>query len=51
MAVYCTLTHRLGDAYDNFLKTAPTNSYAVMDEQGWHLIRRFRNRLWWRKNS
>jgi hypothetical protein len=37
MAVYCTLTHRLGDAYDNFLKTAPTNSYAVMDEQGWHL--------------
>ena len=31
------LTHRLGDAYDNFLKTAPTNSYAVMDEQGRHL--------------
>jgi hypothetical protein len=31
------LTHRLGDAYDNFLKTAPTNSYAMMDEQGWHL--------------
>jgi hypothetical protein len=31
------LTRRLGDAYDNFLKTAPTNSYAVMDEQGWHL--------------
>jgi len=31
------LTRRLGDAYDSFLKTAPTNSYAVMDEQGWHL--------------
>ena len=29
--------HRLGDAYDSFLKTAPTNSYAVVDEQGWHL--------------
>jgi len=31
------LARRLGDAYDSFLKTAPTNSYAVMDEQGWHL--------------
>jgi hypothetical protein len=31
------LAHRLGDAYDSFLKTAPTNSYAVMDEQGWRL--------------
>jgi TnpA family transposase len=31
------LTRRLDDAYDNFLKTAPTNSYAVVDEQGWHL--------------
>lgn len=31
------LTHRLGGAYDSFLKTAPTNSYAVMDEQGWRL--------------
>jgi hypothetical protein len=31
------LTQRLGNAYDNFLKTAPTNSYAVIDEQGWHL--------------
>jgi hypothetical protein len=27
----------LADAYDGFLKTAPTNSYAVMDEQGWRL--------------
>jgi TnpA family transposase len=31
------LTRRLGDAYDGFLKTAPANSYAVIDEQGWHL--------------
>jgi hypothetical protein len=31
------LVRRLGDAYDSFLKTAPTNSYAVVDEQGWHL--------------
>jgi TnpA family transposase len=31
------LTRRLGDGYDNFLRTAPTNSYAVVDEQGWHL--------------
>jgi TnpA family transposase len=31
------LAHRLGDAYDRFLKTAPTNSYAVVDEEGWHL--------------
>ena len=26
------LARRLGNAYDSFLKTAPTNSYAVMDE-------------------
>src|SRR5262249_41016505 len=31
------LTRRLHRAYDSFLKAAPTNSYAVMDEQGWHL--------------
>ena len=31
------LARRLSDAYDSFLKTAPTNSYAVMDEQGWRL--------------
>jgi hypothetical protein len=31
------LTRRLDCAYDSFLKTAPTNSYAVVDEQGWHL--------------
>jgi hypothetical protein len=31
------LALRLGDAYDSFLKTAPTNGYAVMDEQGWRL--------------
>ena len=31
------LTRRLGDAYDGFVKTAPTNSYAVMDEHGWRL--------------
>jgi len=31
------LTRRLGEAYDNFLMTAPANSYAVIDEQGWHL--------------
>jgi TnpA family transposase len=32
-----SLARRLGDAYDRFLKTAPTNSYAVVDEEGWHL--------------
>jgi hypothetical protein len=31
------LARRLGNAYDSFLKTAPTNSYAVMDEEGWRL--------------
>jgi hypothetical protein len=31
------LTRRLDDGYDNFLRTAPTNSYAVVDDQGWHL--------------
>jgi hypothetical protein len=31
------LARRLSAAYDSFLKTAPTNSYAVVDEQGWHL--------------
>ena len=28
------LARRLGNAYDSFLKTAPTSSYAVMDEEG-----------------
>jgi len=31
------LGRRLGDAYDRFLKTAPSNSYAVVDEDGWRL--------------
>jgi TnpA family transposase len=31
------LRQRLSDAYDRFLAAAPTNSYAVVDEQGWHL--------------
>jgi hypothetical protein len=31
------LARRLGNAYDSFLKMAPTNSYAVMDEEGWRL--------------
>jgi len=31
------LRQRLGDAYDRFLAAAPTNSYAVVDDQGWHL--------------
>ena len=31
------LGHRLAEAYDRFLQTAPTNSYAVADENGWHL--------------
>ncbi len=31
------LRRRLGEAYDRFLQTAPTNSYAVADENGWHL--------------
>lgn len=31
------LTNRLNTAYDLFLKTAPENSYATADEDGWHL--------------
>ena len=31
------LTRRLNTAYDLFLKTAPGNSYAAVDENGWHL--------------
>jgi TnpA family transposase len=31
------LTKRLNTAYDLFLKTAPANSYATVDEKGWHL--------------
>jgi TnpA family transposase len=31
------LANRLRSAYEAFLKTAPTNTYAVIDEDGWHL--------------
>jgi TnpA family transposase len=31
------LTKRLNTAYDLFLKTAPDNTYATVDEKGWHL--------------
>ncbi len=31
------LTKRLNTAYDLFLKTAPNNTYATVDEKGWHL--------------
>src|SRR6516164_4092186 len=31
------LARRLGEAYERFLKTAPSNSYAVADKDGWHL--------------
>ena len=31
------LTKRLNKAYDLFLKTAPDNSYATVDQDGWHL--------------
>lgn len=31
------LTKRLNTAYDLFLKTAPNNSYATVDKDGWHL--------------
>jgi hypothetical protein len=31
------LARRLGKAYERFLKTAPSNSYAVIDKDGWHL--------------
>lgn len=36
-AVPAYLTERLNRAYDRFLKTAPTNRYAIPDEDGWHL--------------
>jgi hypothetical protein len=31
------LTRRLNRAYNLFLKTAPGNSFATVDEDGWHL--------------
>ena len=31
------LTKRLNTAYDLFLKTAPDNTYATVDQDGWHL--------------
>ncbi|MHB8903349.1 MAG: Tn3 family transposase, partial [Thermoguttaceae bacterium] len=31
------LTKRLNTAYDLFLKTAPANTYATVEEDGWHL--------------
>jgi TnpA family transposase len=31
------LTERLNTAYDLFLKTAPNNTYATVDQDGWHL--------------
>jgi TnpA family transposase/predicted transcriptional regulator len=31
------LAHRLGEAYDRFLKTAPINSYVVVEDEGWRL--------------
>jgi hypothetical protein len=31
------LAHRLGEAYERFLKTAPCNSYAMVDKDGWRL--------------
>ena len=31
------LAERLNKAYDLFLKTAPDNSYATVDQDGWHL--------------
>lgn len=31
------LTKRLNQAYDLFLKTAPSNTYATVDKDGWHL--------------
>lgn len=31
------LTKRLDKAYDLFLKTVPANTYATVDEEGWHL--------------
>ncbi len=31
------LQQRLGHAFDQFLSTSPTNSYATVDDKGWHL--------------
>jgi hypothetical protein len=31
------LARRLGKAYERFLNAAPKNSYAVVDNDGWHL--------------
>lgn len=31
------LTERLNRAYDQFLKHLPDNTYAQVDEEGWHL--------------
>lgn len=31
------LARRLGEAYERFLKAAASNSYAVVDEDGWRL--------------
>ena len=31
------LTERLNLAYDNFLESLPQNTYAQVDEDGWHL--------------
>ena len=31
------LARRLAEAYERFLKTAPSNSYAVVDKDGWRL--------------
>jgi hypothetical protein len=31
------LTRRLAEAYERFLKMAPSNSYAVVDKDGWRL--------------
>ena len=31
------LERRLGEAYDRFLNTAPTNTFATIDDDGWHL--------------
>jgi TnpA family transposase len=30
------LRHRLNEAYDRFLQTAPANRYATVDKNGWH---------------
>jgi hypothetical protein len=31
------LARRLGEAYKRFLKTAPSNTYAEVDKDGWRL--------------